>query len=105
MTAEKHQTLSSLLDDRDRLFLKNNFSKTKEMLTDFREKPPPGPPVFIHRQTVEVVQRYQNFRTINSRFAFKAGAICAMAHQRVYGEKVLLLFYQVSFTFFFYLLV
>ena len=36
-------------------FLDINMSKTKEMITDFRKKPLPIPPAFIHDQAVEVV--------------------------------------------------
>ena len=73
-------------------FLKINVLKTKELIVDFRKKPPPYPPVFIHGQAVDTVQQYKYLGTIiDSNLSFEANtdAICTKAHQRMYFYRKL----------------
>ncbi len=75
LTLPDDSVIVSLLNDQDtdhgpvvrdfidwceRSSLNINVSKTKEMITDFRKKPRPSSPAFIHGPAVEVVQLQYN---------------------------------------------
>ncbi len=56
--------VNDFIDWCERSLLNINVSKTNEMITDFRKKPPLISSVFVHGQTVEVVQQYKYLGTI-----------------------------------------